>query len=80
VRQLSATGTPTIVLAVGAPYELGYQPATPTFLASYGYQPASLQQATDVLFGARPLGRSPITIRSRNGARLVAALGSGETY
>ena len=80
VQRLQATGTPTVVLAVGAPYELGYLPDVRTFVASYGYQPVSLQAATDVLFGRSPTGRSPITIRTPDGASVVASLGSGLRY
>jgi beta-N-acetylhexosaminidase len=75
--QLHATGTPVIVLAVGAPYELGFAPNTPVFLASYGYQPPSMVAAADVLFGAEPTGRLPITIRTPNGSTVVARWGSG---
>ncbi|WP_159440906.1 glycoside hydrolase family 3 protein [Jatrophihabitans endophyticus] len=78
--QVRATGTPTIVLAVGAPYELGYAPETPTFLATFGYQADSLQAATDVLFGAQPSGRSPVTVRTPDGTSVVAKLGSGLRY
>ena len=77
---VQATGTPTIVLAVGAPYELGYAPSTPTFLASFGYQATSLRAAADVLFGTAPTGRSPITIRTPDGARVVAPLGYRARY
>jgi beta-N-acetylhexosaminidase len=77
---VQATGTPTIVVAVGAPYELGYAPSTPTFVASFGYQPVSLQALTDVLFGGRPTGRSPITIRTPDGTSVVARLGYRLTY
>ena len=58
--QLRATGKPVVVLAVGAPYELGFAPSTPVFLASYGYQPPSMRAVADVLFGAQPQGRLQI--------------------
>ena len=80
VTRVRATGTPTVVLAVGAPYELGYLPDVGTFLAAYGYQPVSLQAATDVLFGRSPTGRSPVTIRTPDGSSVVAAWGSGLRY
>ena len=80
ITQLQATGTPVIVLAVGAPYELGYLPDTPTFLASFGYQPASMRAAADVLFGRRPTGHSPITIRTPDGSSVVAPFGTGLSY
>ena len=75
--QLQTTGTPVVVLAVG--YELGDKPSTPTFLASYGYQPPSVRSAADVMFGARPQGQLPISIRTPDGSSLVAAFGSGLT-
>ncbi len=77
---LQASGTPVIVLAVGAPYELGYAPSTPTFLASYGYQQPSLLAATDVMFGARPQGHLPITVKTPDGSSVVARFGSGLQY
>jgi beta-N-acetylhexosaminidase len=55
----------------------GFQPSTPTFLASYGFQPASLQAVTDVIFGQDPTGLSPITIRTPDGSEIVAPLDSG---
>jgi beta-N-acetylhexosaminidase len=78
--QLRATGTPVVVVAVGAPYELGWTPSTPVFLASYGYQPSSLAAVVDVLFGAQPLGRLPITIRTPDGSAVVSRWGSGLRY
>jgi beta-N-acetylhexosaminidase len=79
-EQLRATGTPVVVLAVGAPYELGYAPDTPVFLASYGHQPASMVAVADVLFGAQPGGRLPVTIRTPDGSAVVARWGSGLRY
>jgi beta-N-acetylhexosaminidase len=80
VTALQATGKPVIVVAVGAPYELGYLPDTPTFLAAYGYQPASVQAIADVLYGAQPTGHLPVTIRSADGSTVVAKFGAGLRY
>ena len=79
-EQLQASGTPVIVLAAGAPYELGYAPTTPTFLASYGYQQPSLQAAVNVMFGAQPKGHLPITVKTPDGSSVVARFGSGLQY
>lgn len=79
-EQLQASGTPVIVLAAGAPYELGFAPSTPTFLVTYGYQLPSLQAATDVMFGAQPQGHLPITIKTPDGSSVVARLGTGLRY
>ena len=78
--QLKATGTPVIVLAAGAPYELGFAPSTPTFLVTYGYQQPSLLAAVDVMFGAQPKGHLPITIKTPDGSSVVAGLGTGLRY
>lgn len=80
VQQLQATGKPIVVVAVGAPYELGYLPGTATFLASYGYQPVSLQAISDTVFGAQPTGHLPVTIRSSDGSTVVAPFGTGGRY
>ena len=79
VARLVETGKPVIVLAVGAPYELAQMPAV-SFLASFGYEPSSIQAATDVLFGAKPGGRSPITIRNPQNNSEVASYGCWLDY
>lgn len=79
ITRIHETGVPTVVLAVGAPYELAVLPEEIPFLAAYGYQPPSLAAAADVIFGAQPLGRSPITITAPDGT-VVAPYRSGVRY
>ena len=80
VHALVATGKPVTVLALGAPYDLGYLPEVRTFVAGYGYQPASLNALVAVLFGAQPGGRLPVTVRSADGSSVVAEYGTGLHY
>lgn len=79
INALQATGKPIVVLATGAPYELGQLPTVTTFVAAYGYQTTSLRAAANVLFGAQPCGHLPITIKAADGS-VVAAFGSGLSY
>lgn len=81
VDALAATGKPIVVLAVGAPYELGQLPGADTFLAAYGYQLTSLRAAADVIFGSQPTGRLPVTIHAGDGTGpVVEPIGSGLRY
>ncbi|MDQ3771477.1 MAG: glycoside hydrolase family 3 protein [Actinomycetota bacterium] len=63
IRDLLATGTPVIVLAVRDPYDIAYFTDAPTYVATYSYSPVSLKATTRVLFGeVNPTGRLPVAI------------------
>ena len=63
VNALLALGKPVVVAAVGTPYDVAYLPNAPTFIASYGYQPVSVNALVKVMFGElQPTGRLPVTI------------------
>jgi len=63
VKALLATGKPIVVASVGAPYDIAYFPEATTYLAAYGYQPASITALAAVLQGrATAPGRLPVTI------------------
>ena len=63
IRDLLATGTPVIVLAVRDPYDIAYFTDAPTYVATYSYSPVSLRATTRVLFGeVNPTGRLPVAI------------------
>ena len=63
VRDLLATGTPVIVLAVRDPYDIAYFTDAPTYVATYSYSPVSLKATARVLFGeVNPTGRLPVAI------------------
>jgi len=79
ITRIHATGVPTVVVSVGAPYELAELPEDISFISAYGYATPSLAAAVDVIFGAEPLGRSPITITDRDGT-VVAPYKSGLQY
>jgi beta-N-acetylhexosaminidase len=80
VNALIQTGKPVIVVAVGGPYDLAYTPGAGTFVAAYGYQPATLTALVAMLFGGLPKGRLPVTIRTPDGSGVVAGWGTGLHY
>ena len=51
-----------------------------TFVAAYGYQPATLTALVADLFGASPRGHLPVTVRTPDGSSVVAAYGTGLRY
>lgn len=79
ITRMHASGVPTMVLSVGAPYELAALPDHIPFLSSYGYERPNLDAAVDVIFGAQPLGRSPIAITGADGT-IIAPYRSGLRY
>jgi beta-N-acetylhexosaminidase len=80
VQQLTATGTPVIVIALGGPYDLAYIPDVQTYVAAYGYQPPTLNALVADLFGAQPLGHLPVTVRSVDGSSVIAHYATGLSY
>lgn len=63
VRNLSAAGSNSVVVATRSPYDLAAFPDVGTYLTTYDDTEASLAVAADVLIGTRePTGRLPITI------------------
>jgi beta-N-acetylhexosaminidase len=72
VQSLLATGKPVVVAMVGTPYDVAYLPGASTVLASYDFQPVSLEALVNVMFGQRaPGGRLPVTIRKPPPSRTV---------
>jgi beta-N-acetylhexosaminidase len=81
VQALLGTGKPVVVVALGAPYDLAYFATAPTFVAAYGYQPATLTAVVADLFGAQPRGHLPVTIRSTGApSTVIASYGTGLHY
>jgi beta-N-acetylhexosaminidase len=81
VKALLATGKPVVVVALGGPYDLAYFDGAPTYVAAYGYQPATLAQLVAVLFGAQPGGHLPVTIhRADDPATVLVPYGTGLQY
>jgi beta-N-acetylhexosaminidase len=81
VHDLLATGKPVAVISVGGPYDLAYFADAPTYVAAYGYQPATLTALVADLFGAQPNGHLPVTIRSTDTpATVIAPFGTGLHY
>lgn len=72
VQGLLATGKPVVVAMVGTPYDVAYLPGASTVLASYDFQPVSLDALVSVMFGQRsPGGKLPVTIRKPPPSRTV---------
>jgi beta-N-acetylhexosaminidase len=80
VNALLATGKPVVVASVGAPYDIASFPSAPTYLASYDYQPVSIDALTATLVGTNPTGRLPVTIRTATSDRILFPYGSGSGY
>src|SRR5882757_513725 len=81
VNALLGTGKPVVVVSVGAPYDLAYFDAAPTYVAAYGYQPATLDRLVAALFGAAPGGRLPVTIhRADDPSATLVRYGTGLRY
>jgi beta-N-acetylhexosaminidase len=63
VEALRSAGVPLVVVAVGEPYDIGYAPSVPVYLATYSYTAVALESLTRVLVGeVSPTGRLPVTI------------------
>ncbi len=63
VNALLKAKIPTIVVAVRGPYDLMYLEAAPTYLASYGSNPPSIEALAAVLTGkVKPRGRLPVEL------------------
>jgi beta-N-acetylhexosaminidase len=72
VRALQATGKPVAAIATGLPYDIGSYPDVKAYIASYAITArvqrvdmTMLRATADVVFGARPGGRLPVTIAGR---------------
>jgi beta-N-acetylhexosaminidase len=82
VDALVATGTPVVAISLGTPWDILAYPDVPAYLASYGLNflptyvpaPAALAASIDVVFGAEPGGRLPVTVGS------LYAFGHGLDY
>jgi beta-N-acetylhexosaminidase len=80
VAALVDSGTPVVVVAVRNPYDIASLPDIDTYVATYGFQPASLRGAVDVLFGdAQPVGGLPVTIPTADGTDVLYPYGHGLT-
>ncbi|WP_433175910.1 glycoside hydrolase family 3 protein [Actinoallomurus sp. CA-150999] len=82
VKALVATGKPVIVAAVRDAYDIGYFTEAKTYLATYGYTPASLESLTKVLFGEiSPQGKLPVTIPAAGDPKsTLYPFGTGLTF
>ncbi len=63
VRELEATGTPVVHVAVRDPYDVAYLPDTTTSLATYSYTAVSVESAAKVVHGEiTPEGTLPVDV------------------
>jgi beta-N-acetylhexosaminidase len=81
VADLVDSGTPVVVVAVRNPYDIASLTDVDTYVATYGFQPASLRGAVDMLFGdAQPAGRLPVTIPAADSTDVLYPYGHGLTW
>ncbi|MDQ3619744.1 MAG: glycoside hydrolase family 3 C-terminal domain-containing protein, partial [Actinomycetota bacterium] len=82
VKDLLATGTPVVVVAVRDPYDIAYFDTAPTYVATYGYKNVSLGSVTEVMFGeVSPTGLLPVDIpRAGDPSQTLYPYGFGLTY
>lgn len=65
VTSLAHSGKPVVAVAVQEPYDAGYAPEVPSWLATYDWRDVSMSSLARVLFGeARPQGKLPVDIPS----------------
>jgi beta-N-acetylhexosaminidase len=63
VRDVIALDKPTVIVALGTPFDLLSFPEASTFLAVYNLRDLAIALAAETLFGAHdPLGRLPVTL------------------
>ncbi len=80
VAALVATGKPVIVSGMRNPYDISRLPV-PTFVATYGFTPHSIESMVKVLFGeVNPAGKLPVTIPRADGSGPLYPYGHGLTY
>lgn len=81
VRELTETGTPVIVLALGTPYDIAYFPKVDAFIAAYDFQPVSVNAVVAAMFARRPPpGKLPVTVPKANHPnRVLYPFGFGAT-
>jgi beta-N-acetylhexosaminidase len=81
VAALLDSGTPVVVVAVRNPYDIASLPGVETYVATYGFQRASMSGAVEVLFGeVAPVGRLPVTIPTADGSGVLYPYGHGLRY
>lgn len=82
LQALNGTGTPVVAVAVGKPYDVGYVPSAPTWLATYSYTEVSMRSLTGTLFGdISPHGKLPVDVPSgADPSSTMYPLGYGLTW
>ena len=71
VRALLASGKPVVWAGVRNPYDIAGNTSAPTYLATYGFTPGSLESLAKVMFGeVNPSGKLPVTIPATGGGVL----------
>ncbi len=80
VGALLASGKPVVWAGVRNPYDIAGNTSAPTYLATYGFTPGSLESLARVMFGeVNPSGKLPVTIPATGGGVLYP-FGHGLSY
>lgn len=87
IKSLQSSKKPLVVLSLGLPYDIKNFPAVGSYMAAYAIDrwgspvPVSFQAAVDVIFGAQPGGKLPVTIKGfyhyGDGLHYESSIGSG---
>ena len=81
VRALLATGKPVVWAGVRNPYDIAGNTSAPTYLATYGFTPGSIESLARVMFGeVNPSGKLPVTIPTADGTGVLYPFGHGLSY
>jgi beta-N-acetylhexosaminidase len=81
VRALQASGKPVVWAGVRNPYDIAGNTSSPTYLATYGFTPDSIESLVRVMYGeVNPTGKLPVTIPTADGAGVLYPFGHGLSY
>jgi beta-N-acetylhexosaminidase len=82
VKALQATGKPVVAVASQAPYDAGYVPDAPTWVATYSWRGVSMESLAKVLLGEMsPQGKLPVDVpRGDDASNILFPFGTGLTW